>query len=128
VATKSRRHSAEDIQFIASEVERLLEDGIIEPSNSPWHAQAFVVKGDNHKTRMVIDYSYTINRFAILDAYPLPRIEEVIARVTKYNIFSTVDLKTAYQVPILDSVKHYRAFEACGKLRVPFGVTNGVAC
>jgi hypothetical protein len=81
MVTNSRRHSAEDYQFIASEVERLLDEGIIEPSNSPWPAQALVVKADNHKTRMVIGYSQTISRFAMLDAYPLPRIEEVIAHV-----------------------------------------------
>jgi hypothetical protein len=117
VVTKFRYHSAEDYEFITSEVERLLEEGIIEPSKSPWHAQAFVVKGDNHKTRMVADYSQTINRLTMLDAYPLSRIEEAIAHVSKYNIFSTIDLKSAYhQVPILDSEKHYTAFEACGKL------------
>ncbi|GFT76012.1 putative retrovirus-related pol polyprotein from transposon opus [Trichonephila clavipes] len=37
-----------------------------------------------------------------------------------------------HQIPIQDSKRHYTAFEACGKLyqflRVPFGVTNGVAC
>jgi hypothetical protein len=90
MVTKSRHHSAEDYQFIASEVERLLDEGIMEPNNSPWRAQAFVVKGDNHKTRMVIDYSQTINRFTMLDAYSLPRIEVVLAHVSKYNIFSTI--------------------------------------
>lgn len=36
IATKSRRYSASDRQFIGSEIERLLAEGIIEPSNSPW--------------------------------------------------------------------------------------------
>ncbi|XP_024885915.1 uncharacterized protein LOC112463647 [Temnothorax curvispinosus] len=35
IATKSRRHSKKDRQFIASEIKRLLQDKIIEPSNSP---------------------------------------------------------------------------------------------
>jgi hypothetical protein len=135
VVKKSRHHSAQDYQFIASKVKRLLEEGIIEPSNSPWHAQAFAVKRDNHKTRMVIDHSQSKNRFAMLDTYPFPRIEEVIAHVSKYNILilSTTDLKSAYhQVPILESEKDYTAFVACGKvyhfLHVSFGVTNGMAC
>lgn len=48
-------------------------------------------------------------------------------------MFSTIDLRSAYhQVPIKQEDKSYTAFEACGRLyqftRVPFGVTNGVAC
>lgn len=82
---------------------------------------------------MVIDYSATINRFTQLDAYPLPRIEDTVNEVAKHKIYSTLDLKSAYhQVPLKDDEKHYTAFEACGKLyqfrRIPFGVTNGVAC
>jgi len=131
--TKSRRQTYEDRLFIAQEVDKLLEEGIIEPSNSPWRAQAFVVRGDLHRPRMVVDYSQTINRFTMLDAYPLPKIEEVISRISKYEVFSTIDLKSAYhQVPIKESEKYFTAFEAEGKLyhflRVPFGVTNGVAC
>ncbi|CAB4023461.1 Hypothetical predicted protein [Paramuricea clavata] len=36
IATKSRRYSQEDTEFIDKEVTRLLEEGIIEPSQSPW--------------------------------------------------------------------------------------------
>uniref|UniRef100_A0A5S6R1M3 CCHC-type domain-containing protein n=1 Tax=Trichuris muris TaxID=70415 RepID=A0A5S6R1M3_TRIMR len=39
VATKSRRFSREDSSFIRNEVQRLLKEGIIEPSDSPWRAQ-----------------------------------------------------------------------------------------
>lgn len=133
VVTKSRRHSVEDQKFISTEITRLLEEGVIEPSNSPWRAQVFVVRGDNYKPRMVVDYSQTINKFTLLDAYPLPRIEDLIARISKYEVFSRIDLKSAYhQVPILKRDMPYTAFEADGKLfhflRIPFGVTNGVAC
>ncbi|KAI5721544.1 hypothetical protein M8J77_022092 [Diaphorina citri] len=76
--------------------------------------------------------NYPINKFTLLDAYPLPRIEDIIAKVSENQVFSVIDLKSAYhQVPIMDSEKQYTAFEASGKLyhflRVPFGVTNGVA-
>ncbi|QQP49647.1 Uncharacterized protein FKW44_010390, partial [Caligus rogercresseyi] len=108
----------------------LLED-IIEPCRSPWRAQVVVVTNSNKK-RLVIDYSQTINKFTLLDAYPLPRINDLISRVAENRVFSTVDLKSAYhQVEILEDERFYTAFEACGKLfqfkRIPFGVTNGVA-
>ncbi|GFW11244.1 retrovirus-related Pol polyprotein from transposon 17.6 [Trichonephila clavipes] len=92
LVTKSRRQTVEDNIFMALEVQKLLQEGVIEPSNSPWRAQAFVIRGENHKPRMVRIPSNSIQ----------------------------------------DSERHYAAFEASGKLyqflRVPFGVTNGVAC
>ena len=42
IAAKSRRYSYEDRKFIDSEVQRLLNKGVIEPSNSPWRAQVVV--------------------------------------------------------------------------------------
>ena len=133
VATKSRRYSKEDSDFIAKEVERLLKEGIIEPSNSPWRAQVVVTKGGNHKKRLVIDYSQTINRFTLLDAFPLPNINDQINEIAQYNVFSTIDLQSAYhQVPLRAEDRPYTAFEANSNLlqftRLPFGVTNGVAC
>ena len=63
IATKSRRYSADDRHFISSEVQRLLKEGIIEPSNSPWRAQVVVTKTENHKKRLVIDYSETTSLY-----------------------------------------------------------------
>ena len=133
IATKSRRYCASDRAFIRSEVDRLLKEGIIEKSNSPWRAQPFVTGGGNQKKRLVIDYSETINRFTLLDAYPLPRIDDMINQIAQYGVYSTIDMRSAYhQVPIKEEDKPYTAFEADGGLyqfcRLPFGVTNGVSC
>ena len=133
ICIKSRRHSFEDEHFIRAEIDRLLKDNVIEPSRSPWRAQVLVVTNERQKRRMVIDYSQTINRFTHLDAYPLPRIDDMVSKISQYGIFSTVDLQSAYhQIPIKDGERHYTAFEACNGLyqfrRIPFGVTNGVAC
>ena len=82
---------------------------------------------------MVIDYSQTINRFIVLDAYPLPRIDQQVNEPEKCKWFSTLDLKSAYyQVALATEDRAYTAFEADGKLyqycRLPFSVTNGVLC
>ena len=133
IATKSRRYSEDDIIFIQEEVKKLLDEEVIEESISPWRAQVLITQNENHKRRMVIDYSQTINRFTLLDAYPLPNIEALISKISKYEIFSTIDLKSAYhQIPIKEGDKPLTAFEAGGRLyqfrRIPFGVTNGVSC
>ncbi len=134
IASKSRRFSKEDQDFIQQEVNQLLSEGIIEPSNSPWRAQVVVVKDplNRHKKRLCIDYSQTVNQYTELDAYPLPRIDDMINNLAGYKFFSTFDLKSAYhQVPIKEADQKYTAFEANGRLyhfrRIPFGVTNGVA-
>lgn len=132
IAIKSRKYSQEDEEFINFEIQKLLAEGVIEESRSPWRAQVLVTTNAHHKRRMVVDYSQTINRFTQLDAYPLPSIEGIISRVSQYSVFSSIDLQSAYhQIPILDKEKPYTAFEAGGNLyqfrRIPFGVTNGVA-
>jgi len=83
------------MQFIRKEVEKLLDQGVIEPSRSPWRAQVLVTKDERHKRRMVIDYSQTINRFTSLDAYPLPQIDQQVNELAKCKWFSTLDLKSA---------------------------------
>ena len=129
----SGTYNVHDKQFITSEIQRLLTDGIIEPSNSPWRAQVVVTKEENHRKRLVIDYSQTINMYTQLDAFPLPRIDDFVNNIASYKVFSSIDLKSAYhQVTLDESDKIYTAFEADGALyqftRMPSGVTNGVSC
>ncbi|KRX40031.1 Retrovirus-related Pol polyprotein from transposon gypsy [Trichinella murrelli] len=117
VAVKSRRYSVAEAKFTNNEVRRLLAQNIIEEICCPWRAQTLVVTTDNHKKRTMIDYSQTINRFTLLDAYPLAKIN---------------DMRAYYQIPINARDKPYMAFEAGGRLyqfkRIPFGVTNGATC
>ena len=85
IATKSRRYSQEDSAFIDKEVKRLLEEDIIEPSRSPWRAQVVVAKDENHKKRLAIDYSQTINRFTLLNAFPLPRMRDIVNNIAQHH-------------------------------------------
>ncbi|KRZ56324.1 hypothetical protein T02_10589 [Trichinella nativa] len=87
-------------------------------SSSTTKAQTLVVTTDNHKKRTMIDYSQTINRFTLLVAYPLAKINDMVHAISKYRFFfSTVDLKRAYyQIPINARDKPYMAFEAGGRL------------
>ena len=132
IAAKSRRYSETDKAFIKGEVQRLLKENIIQKSTSPWRAQVLVVKKENQKRRLGIDYSETINKFTYLDAYPLPRIDDIIQNIAKYKVFSTIDLRSAYhQIPLNVKDREYTAFEADGGLyefmRMPWGVTNGTS-
>ena len=134
IVVPSRKYSQEENEFILSETKSLLDGGVISPSHSPWRSQVVIVTDeyDHHKKRMAIDYSRTINKFTMLDGYPLPNMDEMANKIAKYKIFSTFDLKAAYyQIPIKEEERNFTAFEACGRLYhfncVPFGVTNGPA-
>jgi len=97
IATKSRKYSTFDRQFIRNEVQQLL---------ASWRAQVVVTSDDNHKKRLVIDYSQTINKITQLDAYPLPRIDEFVNEIAQYRVFSSIDLKSAYhQIPLNEKDK-----------------------
>jgi hypothetical protein len=132
IRTSSRRLPALDRQFVQQEITRLLKEKIIEKSFSPWRAQVLVAGGNFHKRRMVVDYSRSINKFTYLDAYPLPKISELIRELARSKYFSRLDLASAYhQVTLREDEKLYTAFEANGGLyqfkRIPFGLTNAVA-
>ncbi|XP_063888888.1 uncharacterized protein LOC135115803 [Scylla paramamosain] len=101
IAVKSRHYCKDDQLFINDQISRLLSEGVIEPSISPWRAQVVVVKDplDRHKKRLCIDYSQTINQYAELDAYPLPRIEDMRAMD---KLVEDEDLKDTF--PYLDNI------------------------
>jgi len=131
VADKPRKYSQADLHFIRDETQRLLSDDLIEPSNSPWRAQVLVVTEQSGKRRMVINYSRTINRFTQLDAYPLPRIDEIVNELAQYQVFTTVDLKSAYhQLELNPRDREFTAFQSGNALhqwrRLPCGLTNAV--
>jgi hypothetical protein len=74
-----------------------------------------------------MDNSQIINRFALLDGYPLPKIDMLAQSIAKYNYFNRLDLKSAYyQIPLHEEDKPFTAFEANGELYhydcLPFGL------
>ena len=117
IATKSRKFNDEDKLFIKEEVRKLLNEQIIEPSYSPWRAQVLVARDGRHKPRMVVDYSQTVNRYTLLDAYPLPNINEQIIEIAKWNVFSTLDLKSAiikfHFAPLIVRLQRLKQMENC---------------
>ena len=118
IVCKTRKYSKDDLKFIANEKDKLLKEGVIEPSTSPWRAQPLVVpETDSHRKRLTIDYSRTINKFTELDAYPFPNVDEMVREISSYKYYSTYDLKSAYhQIKICKEDRKYTAFEANGKL------------
>ena len=69
IATKSRRFSFDDEDFIQGEIYRLLSGGIIEPNTLPWRAQIVVKNGTQSAKKRL--YAYTILRQLICIVYSM---------------------------------------------------------
>ena len=131
LAEHPRRISSRNRQIIADEVKRLLTDGIISPSNSPWASPVVIVKKSDGSPRFCVDYR-RVNFVTRKDVYPLPRIDDLLDRLHGSCIFSKLDLRSGYfQVPLAHSEREKTAFLTPDGLwqfnRLPQGLKNSPA-
>ncbi|CAF3901486.1 unnamed protein product [Rotaria sp. Silwood1] len=99
-------HTREETQRL---IDEFLEADLIQESNSPYAAPAFIVpRKDNRPGRLVVDYR-AVNKITIPDASPLPHAEDLLHELGKgYQYFSRLDLKSGYhqfRIPPVDRPK-----------------------
>lgn len=118
--------------IILKQVDKMLQEGIIEPSQSPWSAPVVLVKKPNGDYRFCIDYR-KLNEVTKRDSYPLPYIDFILSKLKGAKYLSTLDLRNGYwQVPLSVDSKEKTAFVVPGRglfqFRVlPFGLHNAPA-
>lgn len=100
VFARSFRHPYKMKDEIQKQVQKLLDNDVIQPSISPYSAPVWIVpkKTDasgQKKFRMVIDYR-KLNEKTIEDKYPIPRIDEILDNLGKCSYFSTLDLAQGF--------------------------------
>ncbi len=94
------------------EVRHLLSLDLIEPSYSPWACGIVMAKKKGKQLRFCCDFRF-LNAKTIQYAYPLPRIDESLARLGCAIYFTTLDLGSAFwQVPLREEDRPKTAF-AC---------------
>ncbi|KAI4293455.1 hypothetical protein PAPHI01_2729, partial [Pancytospora philotis] len=116
---------------IEIEIDKLLRLGIIRKSFSPWCSPALLVPKHDGSKRLCIDYR-KLNDLTIKDAYPLPRIDDILDTLSGASIFSTLDATSGYyQIPIAEDSIQKTAFQTRSGLyeftRMPFGLSNAPA-
>ncbi|PIK49152.1 hypothetical protein BSL78_13986 [Apostichopus japonicus] len=83
---------------VTEEINRLVKEGILEKVEySEWAAPVVPVKKPDGKIRLCGDYKVTINPELETTEYPLPRPEELYAKLNGGQKFSKLDLTSAYQ-------------------------------
>lgn len=99
-------------QMVETEIQKMLDQNIIEPSSSPWASPIVLVKKQDNSIRFCVDYR-KLNSVTIKDAYPLPKIGEALDTLAGAKYFCTLDLASGYwQVKMADKHKHLTAFNS----------------
>ena len=117
--------------MVDKEVEKLLSEGIIYTSTSAWSSPTVLVKKKDGTPRLCVDYR-RINGITAKDAYPLPRIDDILDSLVDAEIFTTLDATSGYhQIPVSPKDICKTAFQTRSGLyeytRMPFGLSNAPA-
>jgi hypothetical protein len=117
------------VSKVNEELQMMLSQGIIERSNAPYASPMVIIKKKNTDSlRLCIDYT-RLNRISVVDPMPQPDVEDVLAKLSSSQLFSTFDAcKGFYAIPMDDNSKDYTTFvtgDNMYKLQVmPFGLVN----
>lgn len=117
--------------LIKKEVDYLLENGLAVPSNSPWASPCLLVPKEDGSLRLCTDYR-RVNAVTLPDAYPIPRIDDLVDSVGQSTYISKIDLlKGYYQIKLSEKAQPISAFVTpfglFQYLRMPFGMRNSPA-
>ncbi|CAF1594710.1 unnamed protein product, partial [Didymodactylos carnosus] len=100
VYTPPYRQSQKDQEILIQETNKLLKQGRIEPSISPWSSTVVLIKKKDGSIRFCVDYR-KLNTITTKDSYPLPRIDDILDQLSDSLYFTKFDFKSGYfQVPL----------------------------
>jgi transposase InsO family protein len=130
--TSLRNHSAQELEAIKTFITENLSKDFIRASTAPFAAPVLIVKKPHGGLRMCVDYR-RLNEITRKDRYPLPLIEETLARFQGAKIFTKIDIRQAFDHrirmhPDSEELTTFRTRYGTYCYRVlPFGLTNGPA-
>jgi len=125
------RVNQQKAKVLKDELDKLLEQGVIEESTSPWALPIVMVPKADGTLGLCTDL-HKVNSCTVPDPFPLPHIEELIDRVGQVKYLTKLDMTRAYwQVPLDDPSVPISAFVTpFGHFQwqyMPFGLRNAPA-
>lgn len=131
VYTKSYRFPEIHKKEVETQINKMLAQNIIRPSNSAWSSPLWVIpkkldSSGKQKWRIVIDYR-RLNAKTIGDRYPLPNIIDLLDKLGRCLYFTTLDLASGFHQIEMDPEDIPKtAFNCLNNhfefLRMPFGL------
>nr|XP_061825224.1 uncharacterized protein K02A2.6-like [Nerophis lumbriciformis] len=118
---------------VGDELDALVKSGALEPVTvSEWATPIVPVPKETGEIRICGDFKVTLNPVLSAEQYPLPRIDDLFAGLSKGQKFSKIDLNQAYlQMHVHEDSKDLLTittqkglFRYC---RLPFGITSAPA-
>jgi hypothetical protein len=114
--------------IIDEQLDKWFEQGVIEPSISPWSAPV-VIAYRNGKPRFCVDYR-KLNAVTIPDEFPIPRQSEILSSLSGAQVLSSLDALSGFtQLEFRQEDVEKTAFRTHRGLwqfkRMPFGLRNG---
>ncbi|UYV77154.1 hypothetical protein LAZ67_14003459 [Cordylochernes scorpioides] len=118
-------------RLIQDEVNKMIENHIVKPSESPWSSPVILVRKKDGTWRFCVDYR-RLNKITKKDVYPLPRIDDALDSLAGSSYFSTMDLRSGYwQIEVDEKDREKTAFITPDGLYefqvMPFGLCNAPA-
>lgn len=127
VQVKAYKLSDVKRQIAETQISEMLDNDVIEDSESPYSSPIVIVNKDNKDPRFCIDFK-KLNEVTVDEECQSLEIKDLITRIGENKVFSTLDLLKGYwQVPLSEESKQYTAFTAPDGRRfqfkvVPFGL------
>ena len=122
-------HAYRDV--VQQKLKEMLAEEIVEPSTSELAAPIVLVKKKDGSFQFCVDYR-ALNSVSQVDAYPMPRIDELIDNLGQAQFVTTLDLTRGYwQVPMAEESRAKTAFTTGFGLYqsrvMPFGLQGAPA-
>ena len=89
------RMSVSELQELMQQLADLLRKGFVRPSTSPFGSPVLFVRKKDGSLRLCVDYR-ALNKLTIKNAYPLPRIDDLLDQLHGAKYFSKIDLRSGY--------------------------------
>lgn len=119
------------LQKVKEYLEENLQKGFISPSTAPYASPVLFVQKHDGSLRFCVDYR-KLNAITIRNRYPIPLIEEVLARVVGCKYLTKLDIIAAFNKLRMhpdseDFTTFTTSFGAFKYHVLPFGLTGGPA-